>query len=297
MIQQIIPHFFVDDSTIPKDTCSLFSLFNKNLQGNYVEALECMERALRLQQHIYGDNDEQVQKTCRDTVDLCNLMAIKNLQGDIAPSVLELLQKAQLLAKNYGVGRAVTFNNMACYYRRAGKLRTALKYALKALEIERKLKQGNSNVEFYPADTYLNACAILSELGDHRSALEHAQLALLSLQEELFKGIVNGRSSGEAINNKEFNRIESMGEGISTNSNVQQQLLVKLDRIAVLVIAYHNLGVEQEFLQRYDSSVSSYKKGLEISKQYLGENNPTTEMLRKALNEVEISSERRTNLT
>jgi hypothetical protein len=82
-------------------------------------------------------------------------------------------------------------------------------------------------------------------------------------------------------------------EGISTNNDTQQQLLVKLDRITVLVIAYHNLGVEQEFLQRYSSSFCSYRKGLEISEQYLGENNPTTEMLRKALNEVEKSIERR----
>ncbi len=274
----------------------IFSLLNDILayvQGNCVAALEGMERALRLRQHIYGLNNEQAQKARRDTVDLCNLMAVTHLQGDNAPAVLELLQKAQLLAKNYGIGRAVTFNNMACYYRRVGKLRTALKYVLKALEIERRLKQSNSSLDFYPADTYLNACAILSELGDHRSALEHAQLALHSLQEELFKGIGNNSSNDEDGDNKDPNSINSVREGISTNNDTQQQLLVKLDRITVLVIAYHNLGVEQEFLQRYSSSFCSYRKGLEISEQYLGENNPTTEMLRKALNEVEKSIERR----
>ena len=37
-----------------------------------------------------------------------------------------------------------------------------------------------------PADTHLNACAVLSQLGRHSAALEHAQGALILLQEELF---------------------------------------------------------------------------------------------------------------
>jgi hypothetical protein len=31
------------------------------------------------------------------------------------------------------------------------------------------------------------------------------------------------------------------------------------DRIAVLTIAYHNLGVEQEFLKKFNEAVQSYK--------------------------------------
>jgi hypothetical protein len=36
-----------------------------------------------------------------------------------------------------------------------------------------------------PADTHINACAVLSQLGRHQTALEHAQQALILLQEEL----------------------------------------------------------------------------------------------------------------
>lgn len=40
--------------------------------------------------------------------------------------------------------------------------------------------------------------------------------------------------------------------------------------MAVLAIAYHNIGVEQEFLKRFDQSIISYTKGIEIAERYLG---------------------------
>ena len=38
----------------------------------------------------------------------------------------------------------------------------------------------------------------------------------------------------------------------------------------MLSIAYHNIGVEQEFLKRYDQSMLSYRKGAEVAERYLG---------------------------
>lgn len=38
----------------------------------------------------------------------------------------------------------------------------------------------------------------------------------------------------------------------------------KPDRIAVLAIAYHNLGVEHEFLKQFTASLQAYTKGVEI---------------------------------
>jgi len=51
---------------------------------------------------------------------------------------------------------------MACFYRRTGKIRTALNYMLSALNIELKSDNFNSI-----ADTHLNLCAVLSELDRH----------------------------------------------------------------------------------------------------------------------------------
>ena len=38
-----------------------------------------------------------------------------------------------------------------------------------------------------PGDTHLNMCAVLSELGRHQQALEHARLSLILLQDELLQ--------------------------------------------------------------------------------------------------------------
>ena len=42
------------------------------------------------------------------------------------------------------------------------------------------------------------------------------------------------------------------------------------DRIAVLTIAYHNLGVEQEFLRMLSEAVESYRLAWDFANRYLG---------------------------
>jgi len=51
-------------------------------------------------------------------------------------SALDLLKKSEVLCENNELGKAMTYNNLACYYRRIGKLKTALKYLEQALSIE-----------------------------------------------------------------------------------------------------------------------------------------------------------------
>ena len=51
----------------------------------------------------------------------------------------------------------MTSNNLACYYRKLGHLRSALIYLEKALDIEAKQEQTAAM-----ADTHLNTCAVLS---------------------------------------------------------------------------------------------------------------------------------------
>lgn len=92
----------------------------------------------------------------------------------------------------------------------------------------------------HPADTHLNTCAVLSQIGRHQGALEHAQSALILLQEEIFGGGAESRVGGGSQP-------------------------PRADRIAVLAIAYHNMGVEQEFLKKFEHSLQSYRKGVEAS--------------------------------
>jgi hypothetical protein len=42
------------------------------------------------------------------------------------------------------------------------------------------------------------------------------------------------------------------------------------DKVAVLAIAYHNMGVEQEFLKSYPAAILSYKKAVNFAEKHLG---------------------------
>lgn len=64
----------------------------------------------------------------------------------------------------------MTFNNLACFYRRTGKLRTAHIFLERALAIEQTYKTKVAS----KADTHLNMCAVLSSLGKHEKAMDHA---------------------------------------------------------------------------------------------------------------------------
>ena len=212
-----------------------------------------MERALVLRNHLFGPNSIEVKASRKSVGELCNLLAMKNLEKNDFNSAIALLRKATILTKQNPLNLAVTYNNLAWYNRKQGKLRTALQFLQKALKIEERC---GSDVK-YPADTYLNICAVLSQLGRHQSALENAQSALILLHESAFKG-----------NTDSFN--------IDKEKNV-----IRLDRIAVLAIAYYNIGVEQEFLKK-DSCMRSYQKGSEVAQLYLGRDHLITIKLVKA---------------
>lgn len=153
----------------------------------------------------------------------------------------ELLKKAEILTDHDPAGRAITLNNFACYSRQQGHLHAALSYLEKAVAIEAKLEHVAN-----PADSHLNLCAVLSQLSRHKEALDHCQAALALLQEELF-GAAAGATAAQ-----------------------------KPDRIAVLAICYHNIGVECEFLKSYQASLQAYTKGVEIASVYLGSSHGIT---------------------
>lgn len=87
------------------------------------------------------------------------------------------------------------------------------------------------------AGTHLNMCAIFSDLGKHELALEQGLKSL-----ELMK-----TSKGNSPN-----------------------------LISTLVIAYHNTGVEYEFLNLYDEALDFYKVAWETAEKYLGNQHPLT---------------------
>jgi len=234
-------------------------------QGNYNEALEYLERGLVIRNHFFGRDSQEVKSACIAVGELCNLLAMKHLDKHNYSLAQELLRKAEVLTKRDPKSLAVTYNNLACYYRRNGKLRTSLQCLQKALRLESKFANTVKN----QADTYLNMCAVLSQLGRHQSALEHAQSALIMLHEKSFTN-------------------DNAGHGITSET-------IPFDRITVLAIAYYNIGVQQEYLKKHDCCILSYQKGLEIAQRSLGNDHTITSKLKEAYMSAKSLEESRTS--
>jgi tetratricopeptide (TPR) repeat protein len=144
---------------------------------------------------------------------------------------MDFLKKAETIAWNRPKFLAITFNNFACFYRkyihpdiclpvtlcRKGKFRVSLNYLEQALRIEKNLDDQKDL-----AETHLNICAILSKLGQHADALEHVLTAIMLIQDDI---IVHS--------DDEPKRLKEKRSG--------------------LIVAYHNLGVEYEYLKRVSS--------------------------------------------
>ncbi|OMJ73047.1 hypothetical protein SteCoe_28376 [Stentor coeruleus] len=92
------------------------------------------------------------------------------------------------------------------------------------------------------AGTYMNMSAIYSQIGDHNTALSHASIALKILKAEASKSSKN---------------------------------------IPALILALHNIGIEYELLGDIQKAASTYKYGLDLSQQFLGNSHQYTSILLK----------------
>ena len=138
-----------------------------NDQG--LEALSLLEKGLVLRHAMYGKDADELWDAGKRMAELCNQLSMRILSGGDFSLSLELLKKAELLSERDEASQASTYNNFAVYYRKIGKLHAALTYLNKCLSIEEELQSNGV------ADTHLNMCAVLSQLGQHEKALEHAQ--------------------------------------------------------------------------------------------------------------------------
>lgn len=107
------------------------------------------------------------------------------------------VKKAEKLAENNDKAKADAYNNLACYYRRIGKLRAALSYLEKTLDIETKY-----NFTDKKAETHLNMCAVLGQLARHDLAYGHAQNAIILTQSKLLQVFLPRKFENETSDQK-----------------------------------------------------------------------------------------------
>ena len=102
---------------------------------------------------------QEVHIACKKTGAYCNKLAMKCLSEENFTVCRKLLEKALPLSERFPELKIDTYNNLACIFRRTGKLRVALDYLEKIIVLEMKMEEATS-----AADTHLNACAVLSQL-------------------------------------------------------------------------------------------------------------------------------------
>ena len=187
----------------------------------------------------------------RDTLVLnCNKTAMDYLREDDFKEALALLKKAEALLNSLEEGEnaqkrlkllGITYNNFGCFYKRKKQPNVALYYLQKALSIESTQGEDQVNV----AGTHLNICAIHSQLSKHSEALHHAY--------EAYKLV----------------------EGVTA----QPQSPTRTNAVTTLIIAFHNIAVELEFLGQVQEAVGFYEKGLAAAVLELGREHGLTRSL------------------
>eukprot|EP00929_Paragymnodinium_shiwhaense_P053953 TRINITY_DN27048_c0_g1_i1.p1 TRINITY_DN27048_c0_g1~~TRINITY_DN27048_c0_g1_i1.p1 ORF type:complete len:359 (+),score=69.50 TRINITY_DN27048_c0_g1_i1:86-1162(+) len=227
------------------------------------QLLAQLERGLYLRRRLYAESSAEVSSACRRLCEACNCAATAMLQRGNLKAAHDLLKRAEQVSERIESERAITWNNLACYYRRTGKLRTAVSFLERALAIEEHTRNADA------AQTHLNLCATLSQLNRHADALYHAQSALIRIYEILSPLMLTGK----------------LHSGTSPGDESYEQ-------VTVLCIAYHNLAVEHEYLKNYEAAVCNYAEGLRwaagstTSPGFLGQSHQLVGILRNSVDAV-----------
>ncbi|RHY94064.1 hypothetical protein DYB35_009647 [Aphanomyces astaci] len=213
-----------------------------------IEAVGCLEQGLWLKWRLLGPQHADVHRSLQEVVALYNQHAMEQLSANDVDRCLELLQKADRLASSdkftYTESlRILTYNNLGCCYRRLNKLPKALKY----LDAAAAIGAETTHVKNLSI-TYLNLCAIHSQMGRHDTALEHAQSAIFHAQEELV--------------------VEKVEADDDETKDLLDTTTTTEEKIVGLAIAYHNMGVELEHNEKADASLQVRKKALQLIFKY-----------------------------
>ena len=178
--------------------------------------------------------NEELMKFINETTYKINQYANELLKEEKTTASIRLLQRVEKLFLQYESPSLadianLTYNNLACGYKKAGNLRLALRCLETAISYCEKFKE-ESNI----VTTYLNACAILNELGEHKEAKERANKAATLCQSEIIKA--------------------------KAEPDLRQYAAEKW---SLLAIAFYNLGIQEEFLSGQEAALKWYRKAID----------------------------------
>ncbi|CAE8607966.1 unnamed protein product [Polarella glacialis] len=225
--------------------------------GDHDAAVRCLETVLRAEQGVVQQMPDAVLSSLFERLAIgYNTLGMKHLKDGNTEISCKFFEKAEALtdpanlhmtADSRLVLRAVTYNNMGCFYKSFGKLHTALQFLKKAETIENRSAGKCQN----PAGTHLNLCALLSQMGKHQEALQHGEKALKLLE-------VAGPTQHSA---------DGLAAAGSTNTE------------SLVCVAYFNMGAEYEHLKKRNEALWAYQRAYESCLTELGEEHPLSQQI------------------
>ena len=256
-------------------------------------------------------------RLCRQFVMVCNSLAMRALRDDAFHLAFELLKKAEGICREeeFPIPQllcarllATTHNNIGCFYRRRGKLHAALQYASSALNCEVELEmasKSSSEVVYHEEDgigteigstekmqtkhqqhglpaVHLNLCAILSQLGRHGAALQHARSALAILTSQRRNSSPTGVHAPLA---------EEGSKGTTGSASIANNASSSL-----VCVALHNIAVEWEFLHKLEKACEAYDEALLVAEESLGPSHGTTLAIAQSFKQCREALERKTGV-
>jgi tetratricopeptide (TPR) repeat protein len=231
--------------------------------GDHEAAVRCLENVLRAQQATVQQMQDTVLSTLFERLAVgYNTLGMKHLKDGNTEISCKFFEKAEALTDPANlhmnsdsrlVLRAVTYNNMGCFYKSMSKLHTALQYLRKAQKIEERSSKCQN-----PAGTHLNLCALLSQMGKHQDALGHAKRAL----ELLDPKSMEARPSHESSSNGE----------------------------SMVCVAYFNMGAEHEHLKQTSEALWAYDQAHKSCLSELGEEHPLSQQIATCLQQLKSKS-------
>eukprot|EP00933_Yihiella_yeosuensis_P065076 TRINITY_DN68703_c0_g1_i1.p1 TRINITY_DN68703_c0_g1~~TRINITY_DN68703_c0_g1_i1.p1 ORF type:complete len:267 (-),score=67.15 TRINITY_DN68703_c0_g1_i1:95-895(-) len=234
--------------------------------GDHDAAVRCLEAVLRAEQATVQQMPDTVLSTLFERLAVgYNTLGMKHLKDGNTDISCKFFEKAEALtdpanlhmnAESRLVLRAVTYNNMGCFYKSFGKLHTALQFLKKAEKIEAKSGGKCQN----PAGTHLNLCALLSQMGKHQEALGHAETSIKLLE-----------AAGPTQASADSSRLAAG----STNSE------------SLVCVAYFNMGAEYEHLKKPNEALWAYQRAHESCLTELGDEHPLSQQIATCLQQLQ----------
>lgn len=234
--------------------------------GDHDAAVRCLESCLRQEQAIVQQMEGTVLSSLFERLAVgYNTLGMKYLKDGSTEVSCKFFEKAEALtdpanlhmtSESRLVLRAVTYNNMGCFYKSMSKLHTALQYLRKAQAIEERSGARCQN----PAGTHLNLCALLSQMGKHQEALQHSQKALQLLEV----------AAAEA----------PAAEGSASSSE------------SLICVAYFNMGAEFEHLRKTTEACWAYQRAHDACEKELGGEHALSKQISSCLVQLRAKAKR-----